>query len=67
MVEWHHQLKGHVFEQAPKDSEGQGSQACYSSWVLKESDMTERLNSKNWCSSKFVKKVDLLLSVLTTR
>ena len=28
MVGWHHQLTGHEFEQAPKDSEGQGSLAC---------------------------------------
>ena len=25
MVGWHHQLDGHEFEQAPGDSEGQGS------------------------------------------
>ena len=25
MVGWHHQLNGHEFEQAPGDSEGQGS------------------------------------------
>ena len=28
MIEWHHQLKGHEFEQALGDSEGQGSLAC---------------------------------------
>ena len=28
MVEWHHQLNGHEFEQAPGDGEGQGSLAC---------------------------------------
>ena len=26
-VGWHHQLNGHKFEQAPEDSEGQGSLA----------------------------------------
>ena len=41
MVEWHHQLKGHEFEQTPGDSEGQGSPACYSPGGCKESDMTE--------------------------
>ena len=41
MVEWHHQLKGHEFEQTPGDSEGQGSPACYSTGGCKESDMTE--------------------------
>ena len=29
MVGWHHQLKGHEFEQAPGDCE---SQVCSSSW-----------------------------------
>ena len=27
MVGWHHRLNGHEFEQAPGDSEGQGSLA----------------------------------------
>ena len=44
MVGWHHQLKGHEFEQAPGDSEGQGSLACCSPWSCKESDTTEQLN-----------------------
>ena len=43
MVEWHHQLDGHEFEQAPGDGEGQESLACCSPWDRKESDMTERL------------------------
>ena len=46
MVEWHHQLNGHEFEQAPGDSEGQGSLSCYSPWGHKESDMTEQLTNK---------------------
>ena len=29
MVEWHHQLNGHEFEQASGDSEGQASLACH--------------------------------------
>ena len=28
MVEWHHPLNGHEFEQAPGVGEGQGSLAC---------------------------------------
>ena len=28
MVGWHHQIKGHEFDQAPGDGEGQGSLAC---------------------------------------
>ena len=41
MVGWHHRLSGHGFEQAPGDSEGQGSLACRSPWYHKESDRTE--------------------------
>ena len=36
MVGWHHRLNGHGFEQAPGDSEGQGSLACCSPWGHKE-------------------------------
>ena len=32
MVGWHHQLDGCEFEQAPGDSEGQGSLVCCSPW-----------------------------------
>ena len=38
VVGWHHQLKGHEFEQAPGDSGGQRSLACYSPWGCKEVD-----------------------------
>ena len=41
MVGWHHQLNGQEFEQAPGDSDGQGSLACCSPWGHKESDSTE--------------------------
>ena len=44
MAGWHHQLDGHEFVQASGDGDGQGSLACCSSWGLKESDTTERLN-----------------------
>ena len=44
IVEWHHQLDGHEFEQAPGDSEGQGSLVYFSPWGRKESDTTEQLN-----------------------
>ena len=30
MVEWHHRLNGHEFEQTLEDGEGQGSLACCS-------------------------------------
>ena len=40
IVGWHHQLNGHEFEQAPGDSEGQGSLVCGSPWGCRESDAT---------------------------
>ena len=45
MVGWHHWLDGREFEQAPVDSEGEGSLVCCSPWGHKESDMTEQLNN----------------------
>ena len=36
MVGWHHWLNGHKFEQAPGESEGQGSLLCCSLWGRKE-------------------------------
>ena len=47
MVGRHHLLNGHEFEQAPGDSEKQGSLVCCHSQDLKESDVTERLSSNN--------------------
>ena len=44
MVEWHHQLNGHEFEQSPGVGDGQGGLACGSPCGHKELDMTERLN-----------------------
>ena len=40
MVGWHHRLNGYEFEQTLRDSEGQGSLACYSPWGHKESYTT---------------------------
>ena len=49
MVGWHSRLNGHEFEQAPGDSEGQGSLACCSPCGHKESDLTGWLNnSRRW-------------------
>ena len=42
MVEWHHWLDGHEFEQALGDGDAQGSLACWSPWCCKELDMTEQ-------------------------
>ena len=47
MVGWHHRLNGHAFEQTPGDGEGQGSLACCSPWVRKESDTSQQLNNNN--------------------
>ena len=44
MVGRHHWLNGHEFEQAPGDSERQGSLACCRPWGRKESD--------NWASEQ---------------
>ena len=47
MVEWHHQLNGHEFEQTLGDGEGQESLVYCSPWGHKESDVTEQLNNNN--------------------
>ena len=47
IVGWYHQLNGYEFEQVLGDGERQGSLACCSPWVHKESDMTERLKNNN--------------------
>ena len=44
MAGWHHQLDGHVFEQAPGVGDGQGSLAYCIPWGGIQSDMTVRLN-----------------------
>ena len=44
VIEWHHQLDGHEFEQALTVGDGHGSLTCCSPQGHKESDMTERLN-----------------------
>ena len=41
MVEWHHQLNGHEFEQAQVVSEGEGSLVCCSPCGHKELDTTK--------------------------
>ena len=44
LVGWHHRLNGLEFEQAPGDSDGQGSLARCRPWVA-ESDTTKQLNN----------------------
>ena len=41
MVEWHHQLNEHEFEQTLGDGERHGNLACCSTWGHKELDTTE--------------------------
>ena len=53
MVGWHHQLNEHEFEQAPGDSEGQGSLAGCSPWVHNASDMTQQLSDNVLATSEF--------------
>ena len=54
MVERHHQLNGHEFEQASGVGDGQRSLACSSPWDHKESDMTEQLNLNELKSGKLI-------------
>ena len=51
MVGWHHRLDAHEFEWTPGVGDGQGGLVCCSSWGLKESDTTERLN---WTELTFI-------------
>ena len=44
MIEWHHQIDEHEFEQALGVGDGQRSLACCSPWAHKELDMTEQVN-----------------------
>ena len=44
MVEYHHQLTGHEFEQTLGDSAAQESLVCCGPWGCKELETTERLN-----------------------
>ena len=52
MVEWHHRLDEHEFEQALGVGDGQGSLACCSPGGRKESDTTERLNNSKGQSNE---------------
>ena len=44
MVEWHHHLDAHEFEQALGLDNVQGSLECCSPWGHKELEMNEQLN-----------------------
>ena len=43
MVEWHHRLDGHEFEQGLGVGDGLGGPVWCSPWGLKELDTTEQL------------------------
>ena len=47
IVEWHHQLSGHEFEQILGDSEGQGRLACCSPWDTKELNIAAKTRCIN--------------------
>ena len=71
VVEWHHQLNGHEFEQALGDGEGYGSLAYCSPWGCKDLDTTERLNNnkenkkENLDSNKWNVLLNLYLKFFT--
>ena len=52
MVEWHHQLNGHEFEQAPEVSDGQGSLVCCSPWTAVLEVAKSRTGLSNWTECK---------------
>ena len=64
MIEWHHWLHGHGFEQAPGVGDGQGSLACCSPLGRKESDTTEWLN---WLTEAMREVCIKLLEIIVTR
>ena len=49
MVRKHHRFNGHVSEQTPGDSKGQGSLVCYSPWVAKSQTWPSNWLSNNKC------------------
>ena len=61
MVEWHHQLYGHEFEQAPGVSDGQDGLVCCSPWGHKESDTAEQLN---WTDASVINESSWLVHEL---
>ena len=62
-MRWLDGLDGQEFEQAPGVGNGQGGLACCSPWGHKESDTTERLNSKLPTVSSLVKQGDSVFLV----
>ena len=61
IVGWHHWLNEHVFEQTPRDNEGQRSLMCYSPWGHKDSDMLSNWTRRNLDSGE---KSDIFTSIV---
>ena len=56
MVEWHHSLDIHKFEQVPGFDDGQGSLVCCRPWGRKELDVTEQLKLTEQCFTAHIRK-----------
>ena len=71
LVEWHHQLNGHEYEQSLGDNEGQGSLICCSAWGRRVGhDLgTEQYKKQCYCSHKivffFLRKLQLFNKIVT--
>ena len=57
MAGWHHGLDGRESGWTLGVGDGQGGLACCDSWGCKESDMTERLNWRIYCTPSTVLRV----------
>ena len=64
MVGWHHRVNGPQFDQAPGDSEGQGSLVCCSPWGCKELDQ-QQLKKKKFLEELFRFPFSLALRIVT--
>ena len=54
IVEWHHWLNGHEFEQTPGHSERQGSLVCSNSWVTESRAWLRNNEQQQSAESVFV-------------
>ena len=62
MVQWHHWLNGHKFEEAPGFRDGQGGLVCFSPWGRKVSGTTKHLN---WSYFKYIWMLYMYMYTLT--